>query len=153
VVPGAGVIFVVIGGALWRLRHHVGWAWRGPLGASAAGRSAFAGLFLGFAVVWTVGASIAVVGPQQNARRLLENGEARVVEGEVRNFHPMPAGGHDTERFAVGGVQFAYSEYAIGPGFRHTSAHGGPMREGLPVRIHYSGEPQGATILKLEIKE
>lgn len=149
--PGAGLIFVLIGAAVWRFRHQLGWAWR--LGASVAGRSAFAALFLGFSLVWTCLASVAVVVPQQNARRVLTNGEASVVEGPVRNFHPMPAGGHDTERFTVGAVHFAYSEYLIAPGFRQTSAHGGPVREGLPVRIHYSGAPERASILKLEIEE
>jgi hypothetical protein len=33
-------------------------------------------------------------------------------------------------------------------GFNNTSSHGGPIREGLPVRVSYVGN----TILKLEIR-
>lgn len=61
----------------------------------------------------------------------------------------MPYGGHATESFVVQGIQFKYSDYIITAGFNHTSSHGGPIREGLLVRIwHRNGE-----ILRLDIKE
>lgn len=65
----------------------------------------------------------------------------------------MPYNGHDTERFRVGSVSFAYSDYIVESGFNRTSSHGGPIREGLAVRIHYSGQPSHATILRLEVRE
>ncbi len=65
----------------------------------------------------------------------------------------MPYGGHDTERFTVQGVHFAYSDFIVGAGFNHASAYGGPIRPGLFVRIHYVGPAEDASILKLEIKE
>jgi hypothetical protein len=47
----------------------------------------------------------------------------------------------------VHGVRFQYSDYVITAGFNNTSSHGGPIREGLPVRIWYlDGE-----ILRLDI--
>jgi hypothetical protein len=75
------------------------------------------------------------------------------VEGIVDSFHPMPYGGHDTERFTVDGVHFSYSDYIIDAGFNRTSSHGGPIRAGLRVRIHYSGDSSRARILKLEVAE
>jgi hypothetical protein len=83
----------------------------------------------------------------------LQNGTASVVEGTVEDFHPMPPGGHDTERFTVNGVHFAYVDYDPSPGFHQANAHGGPIHEGLPVRIHYVGPATNATILQLEIGE
>lgn len=35
------------------------------------------------------------------------------IEGFVTNFHPMPKGGHDSERFTVNGVQFQFSDFKI----------------------------------------
>jgi len=105
-------------------------------------------LFIGFACVWTVVAGVGILGHWLTAR----NTPANLVEGPVENFHPMPFTGHDTEHFTVEGVRFDYSDYEITPGFNQTRSHGGPIRPGLYVRIHYvtlSGE--GATIVKLEI--
>jgi hypothetical protein len=90
------------------------------------------------------------------AAAALHNGTAQVVEGQVENFHPMPRTGHDTERFTVNGVLFSYSDAELTPGFNQTSSHGGPIREGLDVRIHYIGifgDPVQPTILKLEIRQ
>ena len=85
------------------------------------------------------------------AQGALNQGVAEVVEGEVQDFQPMPRTGKGTEQFTVGGVRFAYSDYIVGPGFNRTSRNGGPIREGLHVRIHYSGD--SAAILKLEIEK
>jgi hypothetical protein len=51
------------------------------------------------------------------------------------------------------GVYFAYSDYVVTPGFNNTSSHGGPMREGLYVRIHYTGSVTGVAIVKLEVRD
>lgn len=81
-------------------------------------------------------------------RDALLSGKAKVVEGPVEDFVPMPYGGHALERFSVGGVAFAYSDFVLTCGFRNTSSHGGPIHEGIGVRVHYVG----GDILKLEIK-
>lgn len=70
-----------------------------------------------------------------------------IAEGRVSDFHPMPPGGHDTERFKVGGVPFSYSDDVVTAGFHQSAARGGPIREGLPVRICYAGE----SILRLQV--
>jgi len=76
-------------------------------------------------------------------------GQYSTVEGTVTNFHPMPYSGHQEETFSVNGMQFSYSDYVLIPCFNNTSSHGGPIREGLRVRIAYSGN----CILKLEVSQ
>jgi hypothetical protein len=78
-------------------------------------------------------------------------GNVNVAEGIVKNFHPMPTAGHDTEHFTVGGRQFAYSDYVITGGFNNTASHGGPIKEGLQVRITYAQARNGTIILKVEV--
>ncbi|MGH9970245.1 MAG: hypothetical protein ACREBG_20950 [Pyrinomonadaceae bacterium] len=59
----------------------------------------------------------------------------------------MPFEGHADETFVVDGHRFSYSDYDETKGFNRTQSHGGPMREGLQVRItHVDG-----SIVKLEI--
>lgn len=103
------------------------------------------GILLGLATYVNPGPG--VQGMYENARAAYRNGEYATVEGRVSNFHPMPASGHPDESFTVNGVQFSYSDYVVVPCFNHTASHGGPMREGLQVRIAYSGN----CIFKLEI--
>jgi hypothetical protein len=49
--------------------------------------------------------------------------------------------------FRVGDVRFAYSDFRVSCGFNNTTSHGGPVREGLHVRIHYVE----GIILKFEV--
>jgi len=42
------------------------------------------------------------------AKRALQTGNYKVAEGIVRNFVPMPPGGHSTESFDIGGTSFQY---------------------------------------------
>jgi hypothetical protein len=81
------------------------------------------------------------------ARIAYLEGQYSTVEGTVTNFHPMPYSGHQDETFSVNGVQFSYSDYVLIPCFNNTASHGGPVHEGLRVRIAYSGN----CILKLEV--
>jgi hypothetical protein len=83
------------------------------------------------------------------AARAAADSSTPVVEGQVENFKPAPAEGHQDETFTVKGVRFAYSDYVITGGFNQTQSHGGPIREGLPVRIHYL--PPSNLIVKLEV--
>jgi hypothetical protein len=146
--PGVGVGFTIASCAMWHFRHRMLWAWHWPLRDSALGRTIFCAAFLGYSASWTTVAGAGVVGGHYRAQHLLRAGLASVVEGTVEDFHPMPYNGHDTERFTVDGVHFAYSDFAVGEGFNHTSSHGGPMRAGLHVRVHY----QGPMILRLEVE-
>ena len=72
-----------------------------------------------------------------------------MIEGPVMDFHPVPSLGKGDETFVVNGVKFAYSDYVLTAGFHNTASHGGPIREGLVVRIwHFRGR-----ILRLDIKD
>jgi len=88
-----------------------------------------------------------------NHRRLadaVERHEAKVVEGRVQDFQPMPYEGHGArEHFCVAEACFEYSDYMVDGGFNNTASHGGPIREGLPVRVTYVG----SKIVRLEVVE
>jgi hypothetical protein len=77
----------------------------------------------------------------------MRNGTAQFVEGRVSHFDPMPASGHGLESFSVEGVEFRYSDYLINAGFNNTQSQGGPIREGMPVKIWYFKDQ----ILRLEV--
>lgn len=101
--------------------------------------------------MWTVAAAVSIFSEWYAFRQALARGTP-VVEGPVEHFQPLPASGHGEERFTVGGVAFAYSDYDVSSGFNLTSTHGGPIRAGEDVRIHYVGPPTQATILRLAIR-
>jgi hypothetical protein len=108
----------------------------------------FPRLFLGFAIFWTVISFAASFTSYQRALYLMRSGRAQVVEGVVTDFAPMPYTGHAMESFTVNGTRFEYSDYVLTAGFNNTSSHGGPVKEGLPVKIwHVNGE-----ILRLDAR-
>ncbi len=65
------------------------------------------------------------------------SGKSLIVEGVVENFRPAPSIGPAKESFAVCGVLFSYNVLDDTPCFRNAPLHGGPIRDGLDVRIHY----------------
>jgi LPXTG-motif cell wall-anchored protein len=102
-----------------------------------------------FSVIWTIGAFIRGYQEIGTALEAANTGTAQIVEGPVTNFVPAPATGHANESFCVSNACFSYSDYVVTPGFNQTSSHGGPIHEGLNVRITYVGN----TILKLEVSK
>ena len=139
-VPAWGIGFILIGCILPRLTRHK--VLRSPKWI----QNWFPAVWLGFASLWTLVAFISVGSNFWTDYSVLSSGHAQFIEGPVENFVPMPVTGHALEWFDVKGVQFSYSDYVVTPGFNHTSSHGGPIREGLYVRIWYRGND----ILKLE---
>jgi hypothetical protein len=81
------------------------------------------------------------------ATQALREGRVSTVEGRVTDFVPMPYGGHPDEQFTVSGVRFSYSDYLIVPCFNNASSQGGPIKEGLWVRLSYRDN----CILKIEV--
>ncbi len=141
---GFGLLFAAVGALLWRYPGLM--VSRPPNDVSTIRGIGIA--LIGFGTLASLGAAAVVAGPHYEAQRLLRARMTSVVEGRIENFHAMPPTGHDTERFRVRDANFAYSDAHVGPGFHQSSAEGGPLREGLLVRIHYDEE---ATILRLEI--
>jgi hypothetical protein len=145
--PAFGLIFVAIGSVLvaFALRRRAlpfpWWSTR-PTASKV-----FAFFFLSFAVFWTAAAFLSTSREYSRLSTANTSGHVRVAEGLVTNFKPMPVTGHAMERFCVSGACFEYSDYVVTPGFNRTSSHGGPIREGLPVRVTYVGN----SILKLEV--
>jgi hypothetical protein len=149
--PAFGLIFVAVGGVVFLLSRISPHRFGLPVLWFPSWQRYFPVLFLGFAVFWTAIASMAVFGGWAATWFAEARGQLVVVAGPVENFHPMPVTGHDTERFTVSNVHFAYSDYVVTSGFNQTSSHGGPIHEGLQVRIWYTGSSDEATIVKLEI--
>jgi uncharacterized membrane protein len=148
-VLGLGLVCVAL--LAWKFRQSdVGW--HGFFRPTPWVKTLFAGCYLVFAVLWTLVVTLVTLVSHHRAVEALRDGRARVVEGVVAGFDPMPAEGHKSERFTVGDVHFTYSDYEVIPGFHQARSHGGPVREGLPVRIHYSGPRSEAMILELEIR-
>ena len=65
------------------------------------------------------------------------SGKSVVVEGIVQDFRPAPALGPARESFSVDGISFSYNALDDSPCFHNAPFRGGPVREGLDVRIHY----------------
>jgi hypothetical protein len=141
--PAFGLTGILIGLCLpWLIRNEIlrGPKWMLPW---------FPIAWLFGAIMWTIVATLGVGGEYLRDRYTLSSGKADYVEGVVENFVPMPAAGHANESFTVNGVTFSYSDYEVTPGFNNAASHGGPVRQGLYVRIWYVGND----ILKLEIKK
>lgn len=109
----------------------------------------FSWFFFTFSIIWTLITGLGIGSQQYQLRTDYARGDFDVVEGIVENFDPMPYQGHKSETFTVDGVKFSYSDFQVTSGFNNTASHGGPIREGLPVRISYKGN----TILKLEVAQ
>jgi hypothetical protein len=111
-------------------------------------------IYIAGALVWTAVAAVANYMQHEQAKSAIEHHAFKSVEGTVQNFLPMGEAGRKSESFDVGGQHFSYSDYVITPGFRKTAVHGGPIHEGLPVRIDYvDNATVGPEILRLEIDD
>jgi hypothetical protein len=142
-----GLLFVVVG-ALMVFRPQVLIA----LGFRDMGkyRAVFGWFYFLFALLWTVIAGFSVVGGSIIASWNLNSGNCQNVEGVVDNFQPGSGWtGKNWESFSVRGVTFEYSDGEVAPGFNRTASHGGPIRQGLPVRICY----RDGQILRLEVAQ
>lgn len=81
-------------------------------------------------------------------------GSYRVVQGTVQNYHLTVVSGSHIERFQVNGVSFAYANHGTPQCFHKTADDGGPIREGLQVRIGYAQIDRvfdPACIVRLEV--
>jgi hypothetical protein len=110
--------------------------------------TAFAAVFIGFAA-FNLG------NMHRKLVRSLTDGSGKIVEGRVENFVASSRTDAVNETFTVSGVRFVYVDNVINGGFNKTAFRGGPIREGLHVRIHYrptaDWQPGGNVITRLEV--
>ena len=101
-----------------------------------------------FGIAFTIVVYNSVSSMWADWHKAYEGGAYSTVEGIVEDFKPMPYEGHQDECFRVKNETFCYSDFDVQPGFHQSASHGGPIREGLPVRIaYYDGQ-----ILRLDIR-
>jgi hypothetical protein len=106
-----------------------------------------------FQIVGVVGILMAVVffvsiyGGYRSAQRAFATHSYSVNEGMVRDFIPMPPGGHSTESFVVNGVRFEYGS-GWGSTMFNSEWNKGFIHNGVEVRISYVGKD----IIKVEVK-
>jgi hypothetical protein len=107
-----------------------------------------------FTFLWTLRAGVRVLGDYLAARRAAESPSTRVVEGPVENYRPTAPDSSGDESFTVRGVYFTYSYYMITGAFRQTADHGGPVRPGRSLRIHFRPDSDAYIvhpIVKMEV--
>jgi hypothetical protein len=109
------------------------------------GQKLFSRVALGFSVFWTVMTFGITYNEYRAATTALKEGRYSIAEGPVTNF----VSGPKQESFTVGIRSFSYSDGVVTAGFRHTASSGGPIHEGLYVRVTYVGN----LILRLEIAQ
>lgn len=136
-----GLVFIAVGIGTFVFANVLPFRWSKPAAKY------FRVFFLGYAVVWTISVFDSTYRDYRLARDARASHRFKVAEGLVQDFRPMPYGGHSMEHFCVDEACFEYSDYVITPGFNNTASHGGPIREGLPVRVFYVGN----TIIRLEV--
>ena len=123
--------------------------WWGLLKAAGQPAAIKPMLIFAFGIAWVVWSFAQTYGEYRTLAGIERKGDFHVVEGEVTAFFPEPydrGKGQPKESFTVNGIQFEYSEGDATAGFHHTTSHGGPIHDGLHVRIeYYNGQ-----ILKLE---
>jgi hypothetical protein len=105
-------------------------------------------IFTGFFTIWTLLVFATTYSDYAYAKNEYLEGKVGVVEGAVSNFKPgTNERGSAYESFCVKGACFTYSDYEESAGFNTMTINGGPIREGLPVRVTFVGN----TIVKLEV--
>ena len=136
--PATGLPFVILGGlTVWFGRRRNRRDYR-----------LFGYVIVGFACFWSGVALSSMFREYLALHSAYRNSHFSVVEGRVTDFRPMPYQGHSLECFSVQAQTFCYSDYAVTAGFNNSASHGGPIREGLPVRVSYVGK----TIIRLEVR-
>ena len=102
---------------------------------------------LGLFLFWTLLAFGGTFGDYERLSSALRSGRCQVTEGSVTDFHPKPYNGGQNEWFVVNGERFKYTDNNVTAGFNQTASHGGPIRQGIQVRIHHVGDE----IARLEV--
>jgi hypothetical protein len=108
-------------------------------------------VFASFAALISAFVIPSQIAEYRNTKTIFTTKNYKIVEGKVKNYHPMPASGHDTERFIVDSVQFEFSDYDLTDyGYNNAASKGGVIKDGIYVRIGFFNNGKRNVILKLE---
>jgi len=109
-------------------------------------------IFSSFAGLVSIVSIPSMFGEYFKTKSVYDNKLYQTTVGIVENYHPMPASGHDSERFIVNGIEFEFSDFDIGDyGYNNAASLGGAIKEGLKVSIGFFNNGHKNVILKLEI--
>lgn len=125
----------------------IGWALKGSSDPKEANKGK---MFLLVAAVGLVFSLVLLVGNYSEyyrAKKALQAGDYQVIEGTVKNFVPMPSGGHSTESFDIDKTSFRYGSGRGSIVFNSEWNHG-YIHNGVQARIAYKEKD----ILRIEIK-
>jgi len=110
----------------------------------------FIWFFITFSILWTVTMFLSTFLEYGTLISAYNHGQYKIAEGKVTDFVPMPYEGHANEKFCVDNDPcFEYSDFEITGGFNNAKSHGGPISEGLNVRVSYVRN----IIIKLEVEK
>lgn len=104
-------------------------------------------MVIGFGSIWTIGVFIGSFGEYWALSSALRDGRFSVIEGRVTGFEPPALSGSGYEQFCVAGRCFRYSGNLVTNAFNNSSRDGGPIRDGLQVRVTHAGNK----IIRLEV--
>ena len=91
-----------------------------------------------FCILIFIGGVLGYLSTYNNIKKMIATDNLHEVSGYVENYHPMPAGGHDTEHFDINGVYFGYSDAVIENGYHAPAINGGVItRDGQHLLIKY----------------
>ena len=91
--------------------------------------------------------------------KALKNNTYSITEGYIKNFHAMPKGGHDIERFDINGTHFELLYSGNYPGtktlfYTLTKNRNGPIHgNGDKVKIYYISDNGENKIIKMWIQK
>lgn len=111
---------------------------------NSSGTALGIGIMASFAALWCGLAWYSITSQYSAFLKAWSEGKALKAEGLVEQFNTSNRGGthgRGVEKFRVGDTWFRYQTALLTAGFNQTQAKGGPMREGLRVRIWYVSEP------------
>ena len=78
-------------------------------------------------------------------------GSYATIEGVVKNYKAFRASSAAGEQFEVNGIRFGYVDSFQWKCFHKAAANGGPIHEGVPVRMSYATLNLTPCIVKLEV--
>jgi hypothetical protein len=98
-------------------------------------------------ILGSLGFFMSMYGEYRSAQKAFAAHSYSVSEGVVRDFIPMPPGGHSSESFAVNGIRFEYGS-GWGSTVFNSEWNKGSIHNGVEARITYVGRD----IIKVEVK-